>query len=398
MSIQYSHQSGRTTARLWSALRVVSLTTASALLSANAAQATLELRVMADREPIETTPVEVNVTVTDASGNPVLNLDAGAFQLEEDGAAQPISGFSPPIGDANRHISVIFAMDISGSIRNAPGAYDAMKQAVIDFINNQMRPGDVGAVIKFDGEVAFFDPPGFTSDKVQLIRAVRLNKVVQERTAFFDGVARAVDLLANNTTLPPGPRAVIVLSDGKDSGSQMTYEAFQDKLNEANIPVFPIAFGSEEVIEDEVLQFVADATHGKYYSANPQDFAPVYNAIGEQLQNEYRLTYNSVITDCNPHTLKVTVQTPEGPLSTEQTFSRCFPQNAPPPTDGGVGGNPPPDGGTGGTPPPSDTNPPAVDEDGGGGGGGSLGLIEGLGLVTLAGFGLARRRLKITKD
>ena len=352
-------------------------------------QAALDIRILADKEPIETTPIEIYVSARDAEDNPIGGLTANDFQIEEDGAAQTLSHFSLPPSDvgADTRVSVLFAMDVSSSVFTATGALDAMKAAITDFINNRMQAGDFGAVVKFHKRIEFLDPPGFTDDKAQLIAAVQEEEEFKRGTAFYDVIKSAVDRIKNQPNLPPGARAVIVLSDGRDSSSTSTYDALLAPLDGSDIPVFTIAFGKEEIIEEDVLQFIADATHGKYYrTGGVEDFAEVYEAIGALLQNEYLLAYSSAITDCEPHTLKITAQTVHGQMAVEDSFTRCFPENAPTPKSDEDSSS-------------SDTQSSNVanttsDSSSSSGGGGGFGLGECMLLIAGVLSGMTRRRIR----
>ncbi|HNQ14973.1 MAG TPA: hypothetical protein PKM58_05375, partial [Pyrinomonadaceae bacterium] len=66
---------------------------------------------------IETELTAVEVTVTDADGKPVRGLTPKDFKLFEDGRPADISFFQPVLRDSgNRPLSVVFLLDISGSM------------------------------------------------------------------------------------------------------------------------------------------------------------------------------------------------------------------------------------------------------------------------------------------
>jgi hypothetical protein len=109
-----------------------------------------------------------------------------------------------------------------------------------------------------------------------------------------------------------------------------------------------------------LLTRLAAQSGGEYLPApTPAAIADAYVTISELLNNEYLLTITSSITDCNQHTLEVTVT---GQAAASTAFVRC-------------GAAPPP------PPPPA---PPRS----GGGGGGAVGIVALLGLLGL----VARRR------
>ena len=298
----------------------------------NTANAAIELRVIADRAPLDTTPVEVYVTVNTSGGAPVTNLTQGDFQLIEDGSAQAISGFELPPGTGASSITVVFAMDYSGSISLTNKT--AMENAVASFINTQMDTSDVGAVVKFGSNVSLIDPPAFTSDKVALEAAARSPFTPPSSgTKLYDAISTSLTQLHTAPGLPSGPKAIILLTDGRDDGSTVTLNDLISQLGGSGIPVFSIAFGSN--INNTVLDAIAQQSSGQVYpAASASDLQAIYTTIAARLQNEYLLSYITAITDCNLHTLSVQVSGETQSVS----FRRCPAPAAVPSSSGGGGG------------------------------------------------------------
>src|SRR5262249_53153306 len=66
---------------------------------------------------IDTDLVPVNVTVTDAKGHLIRDLQKEDFKLFEDGVARPIASFNvETIAGSPRPVAIVFAIDISGSM------------------------------------------------------------------------------------------------------------------------------------------------------------------------------------------------------------------------------------------------------------------------------------------
>jgi hypothetical protein len=190
------------------------------------------------------------------------------------------------------------------------------------------------------------------------------------RTNLFDGITVSLEQFsAPPAALPAGPKAVIVISDGDENGSELSDEfSVLADATENSIPIFAIGVGSLGGGQ-ALLMRLASETGGDYFPA-PDDskIAEAYVTISELLGNEYLLTIPSNISDCADHTLQVSVANQASPASA--TFARCAPQPPPPPPP-----SPAPNGGGGG-----------------GGGGGTVGATLLLaGLVALA---AGRRRLR----
>ena len=201
----------------------------AAAFFAGPASAAIDLRV--ESRPISS-PIEAYVTVTDAAGNPVPGLTAGSFTLTLDGTALPIqpSDFSlPPSANPAKNVSIVFAMDYSPSTTGDPRA--AMEGAVVDFINS-MSPGDYAAIVKFNdsnpARASVVQPFTLTdaAGKNTLVNAAML-PYPGSSTNVYDGINVALDHFVSppaGVTLPSGPKAVVVISDGNDNASINTQE------------------------------------------------------------------------------------------------------------------------------------------------------------------------------
>jgi VWFA-related protein len=399
--------------RYWLSLLVV----LAATLHASPTRAEVDLRVEAT--PVSE-PIQVFVTVNDANGDPVGGLTASDFTLKVDGAVVQSASFTlPPDQDPSQKISVVFVMDFSGSVQNA--ALIPMQNAVMAFIN-AMRPGDYAAIIKFNGSnpakasvVQPFTEIDGGAGTSALIAAV-MAPYSGNRTNLLDGVDLGIDQFveaAASAPLPAGPKAVILVSDGADNASETTHAAVLDKAAANSIPIFTIGVAD---IHPMLMTDLAVQTGGTYLAApSDAEIEAAYAGIAERLNNEYLLTITSSISDCNDHTIEVSVSGIATPVTA--TFARCVaPGNGTDDEDddsgaddggsgtggsdsGGTGGT---GSGTGGTDSGSGTGSGsggtgsggsgATASGGGGGGGGAAGVIDLF--AVLAALAISQRRLR----
>jgi len=335
-------------------------------------QASAGLTVRVDAQPV-TDPIDVFIDVTDTAGAPVGGLKATDFTVLVDGTTVASPTFSlPPSQDPNRHVSVVFAMDMSSSVQN--GSLVDMQNAVIAFIN-AMQNGDYAAIVKFNNsnpsKASVVQP--FTA----IDHAAGTSALLSAVTAPYpgtgsnirDGVALSIEQLKSPpTALPTGPKAVVLVSDGKDDASTTSLDTVLASAHAASVPVFTIGVGTPGTNGTKLLTDLATGTGAVYLPApTPSQIASAYQTLLNQLNNEYLLSFTSSITDCNSHTLEARVT---GQTAVTQTFQRCTAPPAPPPP----------------APTPGDNK-----GDSGGGGGGALGIAE-LGFCALLGLAAARRR------
>jgi beta-lactam-binding protein with PASTA domain len=298
----------------------------AAAFFAGPATAAIDLRV--ESRPISN-PIDAYVTVTDASGNPVPGLTADSFTLTLDGTPLVVQpDFSqPPSANPAKSVSVVFAMDYSPSTTGDPRV--AMESAVVDFIN-AMAPGDYAAIVKFNGSnpakasvVQGFTQIDGAAGSDLLVNAAML-PYPGSNSNVYDGINVALDHFASppaGVTLPDGPKAVVVISDGVDNASVNTLNFVIDKASSLSIPLFTIAVGTPGTSGSNVMNSLAAKTGANYISAPSQaEVTNAYVTISTRLDNGYLLSFVSSITDCNQHTLTVSVT---GQGSQQTRFTRC---------------------------------------------------------------------------
>lgn len=308
---------------LWLLLTLLCLTLPSPLT----AQSPLNLRL----DNVDSTAfpnVEVALTVRDADGVPVYGLQAANFELTEDRQpqARPLSDLRTEV-NPEIEVSVLLALDISGSMQGQPLS-DA-QQAATRFLD-RLTPSDRAALLAFADTVDL--TPGqlnpqreraFSPDKASLIDLIA-NLTAEGATPLYDAAFKAVRLTAQE---PIGNRAVLLLTDGRDedgaggAGSAVANaESAIREANQANIPIFVIALGSE--IDRSYLQRLALETGGTYQETpNSAELTTLFQNVADLLKQQYVLTYESALpADGQTHRLSVQVDLADRTASDEASF------------------------------------------------------------------------------
>lgn len=296
---------------------------------------------------VEAKVVNLPVTVRDKKGKIVTNLTKDDFDLQEDGKPQSIRYFSQ---ETNLPLTVGLLVDTSMSERDN---IDRERTASRSFLDQMItRPADRAFVIHFDREIELLQD--LTSDHAKLEKAVGEIDVQasvestqtsdqdsgQHRarggagTKLYDAIFLACDEVAKKQT---GRKAIVVLTDGEDRGSQETLNSAIESAQKSETIVYTIYIGGHEDHDynnnngmgrrggmgggypgrypgggypgggypggsgnprdnrpdgKKILQRIAKETGGRYFEAKKKDSVDDdYAQIAEELRTQFMLGY-----------------------------------------------------------------------------------------------------------
>lgn len=222
-------------------------------------------------------------TITDAARRH-LAVSRDDLTIVEDGVEQRIDTFH----EATSPVSIVLALDESGSMRKAA---DAVKAAATSFVA-ALRPEDKLSVMRFsDAAVLDRDPSTARTDSLKTIDAY----TPRGGTALYDAVNEALLRLKNIE----GRRVAVVLTDGRDEnnagtgpGSVTSFDQLLKTLRETEATVFTIALGSN--VDRARLERIAAESSGESYFPETVDALPAeYARIIEELRRRYIASYTS---------------------------------------------------------------------------------------------------------
>ncbi|HWP43970.1 MAG TPA: VWA domain-containing protein [Blastocatellia bacterium] len=264
---------------------------------------------------LEARLVNLNVKVTDRSGNPLQDLEKEDFVILEDGIEQDIAYFEP----VTAPISLVLLLDLSGSTKDVRKSMIKAAKKFIDSLNKDDRV----AIAAFTREFTLLSD--FTTDRKLLKKRVEGIKKIRGGTAYYDSMWTALDLLAR---VSDARKAIVVLTDGQDNSIQRygyaptehTFEELLMRASEEEATIYPIYFNTDEwkprfrdrdSVESEIIarryeeytrparvarkqmEMLAERTAGVVIDAENEDnLDAAYERVASELRTLYSLGYS----------------------------------------------------------------------------------------------------------
>ena len=239
--------------------------------------------------------VAVSVTVRDRRGRSITTLGPNDFQLFDRGEPRRITEFRTD----DAPVSIALLADLSGSMDVASKREET--QATAQQLLAWLTPGvDQVGLFAFDAGLDVVEPlrpaPGQILERLAGLRPYG-------KTRLFDAIAETGRQLAETG----GPRrAIVVLTDGLDNGSQMTPADVSGYASSIDVPVYIILIvspldraGRSTIIDDQLhgmidgpLGHLAAWTGGDGFAAtSPGQSVAVTRQIVTELRHQYLMAF-----------------------------------------------------------------------------------------------------------
>ncbi|MBN1574101.1 MAG: VWA domain-containing protein [Deltaproteobacteria bacterium] len=268
--------------------------------------------------------IKAYISVVDDSNKPVKGLFESNFTITEDGIPGPTNFTVESMLRSGEPIAVVLAIDTSGSMKGQ--AMEHAREAALKFVEG-LGDNDLAAVVDFNDKEHIISE--FTSDKESLKRAIEGLDVAGTKTALYDAIYKALEIGSRPGL--PFRKVIIILSDGKDEGSVLTIDDGITRAKDSSIPVYTIGLGPN--VDRKPLMRVSRLTGGEaLFAPTSSDLVTLYDAISEQLKNQYILTYvtTALTGDGLQHTLGLSVSIGDSIFKDDRTF--ISPKVSPPTT------------------------------------------------------------------
>lgn len=251
------------------------------------------------QEPVFTTDVNVvNVlaAVRDKGGKFIRDLGKDDFSLTENGRPQSIRYFS-----RESDLPLILGLMIDTSM-SQQRVLNAERGACLEFLDQVLRETkDKVFIMQFD--MAVFMRQELTSSRKSLDDILPFvdtpsRKELQLQsgggTRLYDAVEKASREIISRQT---GRKALIVLSDGVDDGSEATLAAATEAAQRADAIVYSILFSDAGYYGADgrgVLKRMSQETGGAFFEVSKQHpIEEAFRQLEEELRSQYSLGYLS---------------------------------------------------------------------------------------------------------
>jgi Ca-activated chloride channel family protein len=237
--------------------------------------------------------VSLNVTVVDGENRYITDLEPEEFLVFEDGVKQDLMFFNR----TSLPIALSLLMDTSASMENR---LQIAQEAAIGFAR-KLRPQDMAQVVDFDSRVEITQD--FTNDIAALERAIR-STAAGGSTSLHNAIYISLKELAKIRAKSPDEvrrRAIVVLSDGEDTSSLVTYEEVLELAKRSETALYTIGLQPKDAPSSKgfreaefVLRQLAQETGGRaFFISRAEELKGVYGQIAEELSSQYTIGYAS---------------------------------------------------------------------------------------------------------
>jgi Ca-activated chloride channel family protein len=262
---------------------------------------------------INSSLVAVPVSVTDVSGEPVRNLGAEDFQIEEEGKSQQVVALGEP-GKTPVELTLLF--DVSGSVYER---FQFQQQAASRFLREVLKPNDAASIFTIGLRPKLVRPRVVGVDNA-VAAALAVNPT-KEATAFFDTVVEAAQYLGK-TAEPGSRRVIVVISDGEDtvSDNYRLGDALKE-LQRADCLFYSINPSGPSIHLNKIsikghdgMVSLASATGGAAFLPDGDAaLDKVFRQIAAELQAQYLLGYYAPDERADGAFRRITVRVPKRP-------------------------------------------------------------------------------------
>jgi Ca-activated chloride channel family protein len=276
-------------------------TTTEMALSSNTATSTVGAPTTTPTAPTFRSNVDLvalNVVVTDSDQKYIAGLTSSDFAIFEDGIQQDVSFF----GASNVPLDLAILLDTSASMT---GKMHIVQQAAIGFLET-LRSGDRAIIVDIKDATKIMYPLGGDLDAAK--KAI-LSTAPRGGTALYNGAYLTLKEMARErrTNSEVRRQALVVLSDGDDTASLVSYDDLMDLAKQSGIAIYTITMRSKYLVAQAAsrghsyfsqsefgMKALAQETGARsFFPSELSELSSVYASIAQELATQYAIGYSS---------------------------------------------------------------------------------------------------------
>ena len=240
--------------------------------------------------------VALNVVVTDGGSKFVTGLQPGNFAVYEDGVQQDVTFFAA----TSVPLDLAILLDTSSSMSDK---LKAVQQAATGFVST-LRDGDRTMIVDIKDGTKILQP---LSGDIAAAKTAIAGTMAKGGTALFNGVYLTLKELTKQQRLNDDVRrqAIVVLSDGEDTASLVSFDDVLAQAKEAGIAIYTITLRSPYLVQMAAAsgrRYFSEADYGMkalaletgaraFFPTAIAELSGVYGSIAQELASQYALGY-----------------------------------------------------------------------------------------------------------
>jgi Ca-activated chloride channel homolog len=262
---------------------------------------------------VETDVTNLLFTATDKQNRFITTLEQGDIQMLEDGKPQQLFTFQR---ETDRPLAIAFLIDVSISEERTLPREKAAARSFIEMVVKSNR--DQAAIIAFT-DSAYLEQP-MTREVFGIFRALERLDVA---TPSYLGLGKPIGGITSGPGMKAPPRegttaiwdaigvtssqilarvegqrrrAIILLTDGRDTSSRLLRNEALDRTLEAEAVIYVIGIGDSRYdgVDRDGLRTVAERTGGRaFFPKKDADLTAAFSEIEQELRTQYLIAYSS---------------------------------------------------------------------------------------------------------
>jgi len=250
---------------------------------------------------IATNLVNLYFVVRDGHGRLIPNLTAGDCTVDEDNTRQMIKNFT---ARSDQPLTLGVLLDTSLSQAHVLPTEQKIGSAFLDLV---LRPRDEAFLFSFDVDVAMLSD--FTNQAADLSRAIAAAQINSNTgnyanntipsigkprgTLLYDAIFLAA---TDKLTHESGRKALILLTDGEDEGSQKSLDAAIEAAQKADAIVYVLLVSDSGGLDNRgagPMRNLAKATGGQTFpvGGDQKKMQAAFDEIENELRSQYQASY-----------------------------------------------------------------------------------------------------------